>query len=86
MERLERNKIREKEKLENICREGERQTYIERKKELVRERARKRESKREKVSNRNRERKRERMVKQRHFEWNQRFEKGNKIFKRHLKK
>ena len=47
MERLERNKIREKEKLENICREGERQTYIERKKELVRERARKTESKRE---------------------------------------
>ena len=47
MERLERIKIREKENIENICREGERQTYIERKKELVRERARKRESKRE---------------------------------------
>ena len=30
MERLERNKIREKEKIENIRREGKRQTYIER--------------------------------------------------------
>ena len=50
MERLERNKIREKEKIENICREGERQTYIERKKELVRERARKRERVRERES------------------------------------